>query len=224
MLQGTNTKSLGEIVRHGPGDGCVILNVGGKEFHTLRSTVNSNAVLADHVARAEANQEFTKNGAVFIDRDPEHFGFILKHLRNRMEKISADHSISGSSSGSASLASLTKWTKSHVDLPKDSHVLRDLFAEATFYRIPELRDAICSRTWLVNVFSFFNKNANPFDSVTKLAGQIRAGLIAMGSLGTVGGTVLVTTTEEYMHWIQRKIGLGGKKDDLGKSSSSVAGA
>jgi hypothetical protein len=33
------------------------------------STVNSNPVLADHVARAE----ITKNGAVFIDQDPKHF-------------------------------------------------------------------------------------------------------------------------------------------------------
>ena len=58
------------VVRHGPGDGCITLNVGGKEFQTLRSTVFANEVLAKHVVRAEANQEITKSGAVFIDRDP----------------------------------------------------------------------------------------------------------------------------------------------------------
>jgi hypothetical protein len=62
MIQGSNTESLGEIVRHGKGDAYITLSVGGTEFHTLRSTINSNAVLADHVARAEANSEITHKG------------------------------------------------------------------------------------------------------------------------------------------------------------------
>lgn len=74
------------IARHGPGDGVVKLNVGGKEFLTLRSTIQSNDVLADYVARAEANSEFN-GGAVFIDRDHTHFGMILTFLRNKMEGI-----------------------------------------------------------------------------------------------------------------------------------------
>lgn len=65
-----NELPVASIPRHGPGDACITLNVGGTEFHTLRSTVFSNRVLADHVTRAETNKEITKNGAVFIDRDP----------------------------------------------------------------------------------------------------------------------------------------------------------
>ena len=87
MLEGTDTASLGNVIRHGHGDRVITLNVGGKEYLTLRSTVNANAVLADHVARAEANREITKAGAVFIDRDPKHFDVILLHLRNRVEQL-----------------------------------------------------------------------------------------------------------------------------------------
>ena len=71
------------IVRHGPGDGVIVLNVGGKEFLTLRSTVELNPVLRGYVHRAQANKEFVKgDSAIFIDRDPSHFGLILQHLRN----------------------------------------------------------------------------------------------------------------------------------------------
>ena len=224
LLQGSNTESLGAIIRHGPGDACLTLNVGGKLFYTLRSTACSNAVLSDHVARAEANSEITKDGAVFIDRDPKHFGVILTHLRNCMEKRASNMSENGSCS-QMSAAKLKEWTKFHTELPKDARALRELYAEATFYRIQELCDAICGQKWLVSLFSFFNKNAaNPFHSVTKLASQVRAGLIAIGSLGTVGGTtVVVAKSDEYLDWFVKKLGLE-KKDGGGGSSSNVAGA
>lgn len=217
LLQGSNTEGLGEVVRHGRGDAFITLNVGGKDFHTLRSTVNSNPVLADHVARAEANREITKNGAVFIDRDPEHFNFILKHLRNRMEQLST-HGAPGPSKN------LTRWTKANIELPKDDRVLRELYVEATFYRIEELQHVLCTRSWLTSVISFFNKNANPFDAAARLAAQLRAGLIALGSLGTVGGTVLVTNMEEEFDSVLQKLGLRRKKKGDGPPSSSAAGA
>jgi len=221
LLQGSNTESLGAIIRHGPGDACLTLNVGGKLFYTLRSTACSNAVLSDHVARAEANSEITKDGAVFIDRDPKHFGVILTHLRNCMEKRASSASENGSCS-QMSAAKLKEWTKSQTELPKDARALRELYAEATFYRIQELCDAICGQKWLVSIFSFFNKNAaNPFHSVTKLASQVRAGLIAIGSLGTVGGTIVVAKSEEFLDWFMKTLGLE-KKD--GGSSPNVAGA
>ena len=44
------------IPRHGPGDGVITLNVGGKEFVTLRSTIDINPVLRSHVQLAEANK------------------------------------------------------------------------------------------------------------------------------------------------------------------------
>jgi hypothetical protein len=73
LIKGTDSLSLGSIVRHAAGDGCITLSVGGKQFTTLRSTVNECAVLADHVVRAEQNKEVLLDGAIFIDRDPKHF-------------------------------------------------------------------------------------------------------------------------------------------------------
>lgn len=214
LLQGSNSKSLGEIVRHGSGDACITLNVGGKEFYTLRSTVNANAVLADHVARAEANKEVTKNGAVFIDRDPEHFCFVLKHLRNRTELATAQH---------FDKASLTKFTKAYMELPKDPKVLRELYVEAAFYGIPELKCALAESSVTSYIASIFNKAGNPFDSVTKLLSQLRttAALVAAGTVG--GGTIFVAADEDNGTWMGtiqaywdrtlQKVGLRERKED-----------
>lgn len=202
ILKGTNEKGLGEIERHGSNDACITLNVGGKEFHTLRSTVNSNAVLADHVARAEANKEITKNGAVFIDRDPKHFDFILGHLRNRIELSTVKH---------FNKNTLHMLTKSFTELPKDSKVLRELYVETTYYQIPELQDKLCSQSWLANLIGFFNKKVNPFESATKMVAQLRAALITVGSLGTIGGTFAVTMEEEWDSLL-KKVGIRGEKE------------
>lgn len=107
----SNTESLGEIVRHGKGDAYITLSVSGTEFHTLRSTINSNAVMADHVARAEANAEITHKGAVFIDRDPAQFGIILQYLRNSVE------SLNNSSSHGVFVANKTQ---TYLQLPRTS--------------------------------------------------------------------------------------------------------
>jgi hypothetical protein len=53
----------------------------------LRSTINTSSVLANHVARAEANAEITDKGAVFINRNPAHFGIILQYLWNNVESL-----------------------------------------------------------------------------------------------------------------------------------------
>lgn len=69
---------IDKIVRHGNGDRCITLSVGGTRFTTLRSTVEECPVLEEHVSRAEKNKEILLDGAVFIDRDPKHFVSILK--------------------------------------------------------------------------------------------------------------------------------------------------
>lgn len=132
------------------------LNVGGKEFYTLRSTVMSNAVLVDHVAWNKANNEVSKNGAVFIDRDPSQFSFILGQLRNRMESSTVKY---------FDKASKPEFTKAYVELPKDPQVLRDLNVEAAFYRIPELQSALKEESEFVTLASVVNKRWNPFDAV-----------------------------------------------------------
>lgn len=76
-----------QVPRHGHGDRLVKLNVGGKEFQTLQSTLQASPLLAEYCARAEANGELESTGAIFVDRDPTHFAIILTFLRNKTEGI-----------------------------------------------------------------------------------------------------------------------------------------
>ena len=177
-----------EVCRHGTGDAVILLNVGGKEFSTLRSTVASNQVLAEYVARAEANQEFIcGSAAVFVDRDPTYFPLILNHLRNKVEGLSYS-----SSAKKRAIANHTKYNpmEYHVQLPKDLNALRDIYVEATHYRIPELEEASCKQNFMVTLLGAFGggSNKNPFDQANRLFQIARRGLVAAGSVGTVAFT------------------------------------
>lgn len=184
MVQGSHGRTFGEIERHGKGDACIVLNVGGKEFYTLRSTVAENPVLADHVARAEANQEIVRNGAVFIDRDPSHFGFILQYLRNRVELLSYGRTT----------VSLRKNTQNYVQLPEDHKVLSEVFVEASYFRITELQEKLCDQSVLANATRFFNKGINPFEAASKMAARLRGLVLAVGG---IAGTTTVATLAEF---------------------------
>ena len=67
MTESTTTRTS-LVPRHGRGDRLIKLNVGGKEFQTLQSTLQASPVLAEYCARAEANGELESSGAIFIDR------------------------------------------------------------------------------------------------------------------------------------------------------------
>ena len=194
-----------DVCRHGRGDAVILLNVGGQEFSTLRSTVATNPVLAEYVARAEANQEFmgSKGGgskssaAVFVDRDPTYFPLILNHLRNKVEGLSYYSNLSNSSSSSSSSTAsslakkklhLAKPTTYHVQLPKDIRALRDIYVEASHYRIPELEKASCKENFMVSLVGIFGGSSNPFDQANQLFQMVRRGLVAAGSIGTVAFT------------------------------------
>jgi hypothetical protein len=176
MIQGSNTESLGEIVRHGKGDAYITLSVGGTEFHTLRSTISISAVLADHVARAEANAEITHKGAVFIDRDPAQFGIILQYLRNNVESLN---------SSSSHRVFATCKTQTYLQLPKDLDKLNDLYTEASYFRMPELQKALCEQNWLVNLTQLFG-GGNPFTAASKTFARLRAILVALSGTFLVG--------------------------------------
>lgn len=182
LLQGSNTQNLGDITRHGQGDACITLSVGGTEFHTLRSTINANAVLADHVARAEANNEVQHNGAVFIGRHPVQFHFVLQHVRNRVESLTYTSHRNYLSS---------KNTESSLRLPKDLNTLRALYVETTYFRIPELQEALCQQNMVVAVTGIFG-GGNSFLTASKTMSRLRAGLVAFG-----GSTMLTSAQQEY---------------------------
>jgi hypothetical protein len=211
IIEGSNTENLGRVIRHGRGDAPISLNIGGKEYLTLRSTVNSNPVLADHVARALRNGETTKNGAIFIDRDSAHFGFILQYLRNRMEMLSYT---SKSTASFPSLSLQKKFTETYVELPEDPKILRDLYIESSYYRIPELQEALTRTGWVVRVMDLFTNTGNPFDTAAKWVSRIRNFAVAFATFGTLGTTVLIAIKhdfDEFADNLGQKIGIKKKR-------------
>lgn len=214
----SSSSSLTHIARHGPGDGIVKLNVGGKEFLTLRSTICSNAVLAEYVARAEANGELVKDGgsAVFIDRDPTHFGIVLMYLRNKVEGIA--YNTKFTKKGVKQLSRTPKF----VRLPKDKpDVMQDLYVEATHYQIKPLMRQLCEASVLTTVISFFGQGGNPFDQAGSFFKHLKR-ISAVALVGT-GGTVMATLQQD-LDWLtgdRFKIKLPGV-EEKGKNKEEVS--
>ncbi|GBG23981.1 Hypothetical Protein FCC1311_002002 [Hondaea fermentalgiana] len=182
------------LARHGPGDGVVVLDVGGKEFRTLRSTIALSPVLAEYVSRAERNQELL-NEKVFVDRDPTYFGLILNHLRNQAEGLS--HSQFGLNKVLS--AKKADAFRSYVQLPSDPKKLRDIFMEARHFQIPELESQACGASTLAKVAAVFSgSKTNPFDLAADILHRMRNALLLFGSLTTAGvgvsqgGTIYTT--------------------------------
>jgi hypothetical protein len=170
-----------QLMRHGHGDAVIVLNVGGKEFSTLRSTVAANVVLTERVARAEGNHEFTHGGkAIFIDRDPTHFPLILNHLPNKVEGLNymEGHACSPS-------AQFHRDQEYFVQLPKELTALRDLYVEASHYQEEGLQKQLKKKNAIITILGTFSNQTNPFDQATKVFQGIRRGLVAVGGLGTL---------------------------------------
>lgn len=194
-LEATDETLTTSVVRHGPDDKVMCLDVGGKHFYTLKSTVAANPVLADIVARAEANGELTSSGnAVFVDRDPKHFQVILSYLRNKSEGLSYNDK-----------TGLNK--NRRVQLPKDPEVLSDLYIEASYFQIEPLKDALCHHSIFTWVASAFSGRQNPFNIVSDAVTALRRGALALAG---VGGTLSLGTLDVQFPWLKGKD--GGKKE------------
>ena len=198
------TNSLPIIQRHGPNDRVITLNVGGKQFQTLRSTISQNAVLYAHVLRAESNSEYLGDKIVFIDRDSKHFHVILTYLRNK-----ADGLVGGPASSADAVAATTssllrfgrnktkqqlptttsfKYTTS-INLPDDIQSLRELYFESIHYQISELTELICSKHVLARIFNLFGSN-NPFQLAGAAYVNMKRLLLLFGGVMTgMGGWV-----------------------------------
>lgn len=172
------------IVRHSKEDAVVTLNVGGKEFVTLRSTLQINPVLHDRVLKAEANKEFIK-GAVFVDRDPVHFGSILQHLRNVADSIT----LSSTNNQNKWLNPLSFFRKEvNIQIPENTAKLRELFIEARYFKIKELEDVISGYDWFSWLASLINGGAaNPFHSALQAVKMARRALLTTGGLSILIG-------------------------------------
>jgi hypothetical protein len=183
------------IVRHGKGDGVVTLNVGGKEFKTLRSTLQINPVLRDRVVAAEANKELT-NGAIFIDRDPGQFGLILSHLRNVADSVTM--LTSRKKAAVKRLFSSGGENEVNIQIPTDQAKMRELFVEARYFKIRELEKVLCSHdffTWVSSVVGG-QGSANPFHVATQWLQMIRRTLVATGGVGLVIGSQNESLTDD----------------------------
>ena len=88
------------------------LNVGGKKFTTLKSTLLKckNSYLADLLEKEKDKIIYDENKAVFIDRNPKYFEFIIEYLRTGFMET----------------------------LPQDFHTLKRLTDEALFYKLDGL--------------------------------------------------------------------------------------
>lgn len=213
------------IVRHGEGDGVVTLNVGGKEFITLRSTLQTNPVLYARVLRAEANEELIKS-AVFVDRDPTHFGLILQHLRNVADSIT----LSSSTDKNAWLRLITKSKNEvNIQIPENIPKLRELFVEARYFKIKELEDALSGYdlfTWLASVISG-QGTANPFHVAVQAIKMARRTLLTTGGLGILIGAqneALVSTVKDTIGsaygWVMSFIPNSKEEDSKSTNSNS----
>ena len=207
----TTTTAVQTTQRHGPADKMISLNVGGKQFQTLRSTISQNKVLFDHVLRAEANGD-----PIFIDRDPKHFGIILTYLRNRADGISDAAAartssvlkLGGKKSESTAIpqAPFKTYTNS-IQLPSDSNQLSELYIESLHYRMTELSNTICSRQFLTRIFNLFGSN-NPF----QLAGTAYMNLKRMFILS--GGALAGAGTWVYAQAVAAEAMMEDAAQDL----------
>jgi hypothetical protein len=88
------------------------LNVGGKNFTTLKSTLlkYKNSYLTNLLEKEKDKIIYDDNKAVFIDRNPKYFEFIIEFLRTGFMET----------------------------LPQDFHTLKRMTDEALFYKLDEL--------------------------------------------------------------------------------------
>jgi hypothetical protein len=177
----------GCVVRHGKGDHVITLNVGGKEFITLRSTIQNNPVLFNRVTQAEANQEFYK-GCVYIDRDPTYFHLILQHLRNRADLMHVRSDTINPRLAEKARKVLFKKRDVLIQIPDKKEALRDFYVEARYFKIGELESLLCAMDWHTRFASWFGSGAtNPFYAASQAITATRNALVATSGIGIAVG-------------------------------------
>ena len=128
------TDKLSGPARMSAQDGIIKLNVGGKQFITLRSTVAQSPTLYKCVEAAEGNNALLQDGTVFIDRDPALFAIVLDHMRNMASEVSRPGKLAVISQGSYRIT---------VELETTSWIeRRSLWAEASYYQLEALQKEV----------------------------------------------------------------------------------
>ena len=165
--------------------------VGDKEFKTLKSTLQVSPVLSDILHSA---QEQTDTQKIFLDRDPKHFPVILQYLRNKVEDVSYNrecktwqaHTNHSSKDWLFQKKSPhTKYIRLAPDV--DPTYLQDLYLEATYYELDELKIQLDHATFVVRAFAFLNggpSSINPFERTKQVVATLRNTSVALAGLGT----------------------------------------
>uniref|UniRef100_A0A1I7TGS9 BTB domain-containing protein n=1 Tax=Caenorhabditis tropicalis TaxID=1561998 RepID=A0A1I7TGS9_9PELO len=91
------------------GNQIVKLNIGGAQFHALKSTLIKRSGFFKTLSETGAPVARDEFGAIFIDRSPEHFDLILNFMRD-----------------------------GDVELPDSEKEIKEIQKEADFYQLPSL--------------------------------------------------------------------------------------
>ena len=146
-------------------DGVIALNVSGKSFSLLRSTASLSPTLQRHLAAADDNTALLKDGAVFIDRDPELFGVVLTHLRNKAGNVTR-HAVHRQDA-TVELDSL------------DLLAIRGVWTEAMFFELPALSDEVSHYHKSVGIL----RRAQAAGGTQSMASALRSAAAIAGALG-----------------------------------------
>lgn len=152
-----NEKMLKSLSNHVPIESEIVkFNVGGTIFSTYRSTLtkrikkfNSEEYYDPHLLNGLimglTNVKLDDQNAIFIDRSPDYFNYILDYLRS----VGATETVQ------------------KFSLPKDEDVLKEIANEAKYYKVTGLRDLIYP-----SIETLLGKQAN-LDSMVFTNEQIR---------------------------------------------------
>lgn len=72
----------------------------------------------------------------------------------------------------------------------DKKILRELYMEATYYKIPELQAALMEQKFLAKFFWILG-GKNPFDALDQSMQRLRTGLLMFTGLSISGATVAI---------------------------------
>jgi hypothetical protein len=204
------------VSRNGPLDSIITLNVGGKEFKTLQSTIQASPVLCETIEKASANGEFVDHKAVFVDRDPTHFPLILTYLRNKAEGIAYnDRTVKKSMMGVTKF--VTQKTAKHpkyVRLPENQGDLQDLYVEAVHYGLGDLQHQLCHTSFMVTLASWLGGGGNPFLQANEALKSLRRTFFAFA-----GTTSIFAAMQAEVNWVKKKLGLPVDETNDSKSTN-----
>ena len=124
----SNNKIINDLKMYSPIDSEIIyFNVGGTQFSTFKSNLLKKQQKNDSLYKSSSyfkslvngliEVKYTNNKEIFIDRSPKYFDMILSYLR-------------------------TVNTNEKFKKPKNREVLLDLYEEADYYKLDELKDLI----------------------------------------------------------------------------------